>query len=101
MTDSNYNHGKHRKGMLLVHVVFVTKYRRTCLVDEYADTCKQVLRDSAQKLGIEVKEIEIDKNHVHMLIDYPPTVAISTIVMLAPGEKGHFGPGEKGHFPVR
>ena len=64
MTDSNYNHGKHRKGMLLVHVVFVTKYRRTCLVDEYADTCKQVLRDSAQKLGIEVKEIEIDKDHV-------------------------------------
>ena len=80
MTDSNYNHGKHRKGMLLVHVVFVTKYRRTCLVDEYADACKHVLRVSAQRLGVEVKEIETDKDHAHMLIDYPPTIAISTIV---------------------
>ena len=31
-------------------------------------------------LGIEVKEIEADKDHVHMLIDYPPTIAVSTII---------------------
>ena len=80
MTVSNYSHGKHRKGMLLAHIVFVTKYRRACLVNEYADACKQTLISSAKMLGIEVKEIEADKDHVHMLIDYPPTIAVSTII---------------------
>jgi putative transposase len=46
-----------------VHVVFVTKYRRGVLTGQHHDT-----------------ECNGEVDHAHLLVDYPPQVAISTLV---------------------
>ena len=75
-----YRHGHHNKGMLQVHIIFVTRFRKDLLHGKISETCKQVLFDSAMRHQCTIKEMETDKDHVHMLIEYPPKLSISMIV---------------------
>lgn len=64
-----------------VHLIFVTKYRKCVfLSEEIADAVKQSLYEAAQKYGYHIIEMETDKNHVHILLDYSPKTAVSVIV---------------------
>ena len=63
-----------------VHLVFVTKYRRHVFD---ADAIKK-LRPVFSKVcaNVESKLIEMDgeDDHVHLLVEYPPKVAVSNMV---------------------
>jgi putative transposase len=63
-----------------VHLVFVTKYRRGVLDDAMLTRCEQVMRDVCAKLGAELREFNGEDDHVHLLVHYPPKLAISTLV---------------------
>ena len=64
------------------HIVFIPKYRRKVLVDgvdEYAeDVMKSYLADKYPDVQVEEMNIRID--HVHLLLIIPPKYAISTVV---------------------
>lgn len=76
-----YKSNSHCKFLLKAHVIFVTKYRKKILVNKVNDDMKQILFDIANEsdFKIEVMESE-DGNHVHLLVDYPPNISISSIV---------------------
>jgi putative transposase len=61
-------------------LVFVTKYRRKVLsaraIEDLAAMFAKVCRD----FGAELKECTGEDDHVHLLVTYPPKVAISTLV---------------------
>ena len=80
MTEDRYRHRKHSKGILQCHLIFVTKFRKPVLTREHAKTCKQFLMDIADLNGWQIREMETDTDHIHILIEYPPTVSISNIV---------------------
>jgi putative transposase len=65
----------------MVHLIFVCKYRKHLLV-RYGDEVKQVLNDIAEEKDFEVIEMEVDKDHIHLLASYNPTQSILDIVRL-------------------
>lgn len=75
----DYNRGGHTKYSLNVHMIFVTKYRKKLFFGEVAENVKQSLFDAAVKIGVCITTMETDKDHVHMLIRYKPSMCVSQI----------------------
>ena len=60
------------------HIVFCPKYRYRILKDEVAEYSKQqIYRLSQQKDKIEVLELNVQVNHVHLVISIAPKYAVS------------------------
>lgn len=77
----DYNRGGHSKYSMKVHLIFVTKYRKKIFkFDKRADDVKQFLYDAAKKYGYEIIQMETDKDHVHILLEYSPKISVSNIV---------------------
>ena len=65
---------------LHVHLVFVTRYRRDVLNDPMLTRCQQVMAEVCAGMGAELREFNGEDDHVHLLVHYPPKLAISTLV---------------------
>ncbi|RSM83193.1 IS200/IS605 family transposase [Kibdelosporangium aridum] len=65
---------------LHVHLVFVTKYRRGAFTDPILTRCEEIMRDECVGLGAELREFNGETDHVHLLVHYPPSLALSTLV---------------------
>jgi putative transposase len=71
---------KHYTSNLSIHLIFVVKYRKQLLI-KYGNEIKELLTKRAEMSdSFSIKEIEVDKDHAHMLIDYIPSEPISNIV---------------------
>lgn len=71
------NRAKHN---LKIHLIFVCKYRKKLLYEELDSLLKVVIRDIEQKSDFKIIEMETDKDHIHLMIQYIPRVSISSIV---------------------
>ena len=78
-TDSRIRHGRHCIFMMHVHLVFVTKYRRTCFTNRVLSHLEEVFRSVCHDFEAELVEFEGEDDHVHLLINYPPKVSISKL----------------------
>lgn len=77
----DYNRGGHSKYSMKVHLIFVTKYRKKIFKsDKRAYDVKQSLYDTVRKYGYKIIQIETDKDHVHILLEYSPKVSVADIV---------------------
>jgi len=65
---------------LHVHLVFVTKYRRGVISDQVRDFLREVLEKVCLDFQAELMEFDGEDDHVHLLVAYPPKVAIATLV---------------------
>lgn len=65
---------------LHVHLVFVTKYRRGAFTDQILTRCAEIMRDVCADFGAELREFNGETDHVHLLVHYPPSLALSTLV---------------------
>lgn len=79
-TASDIRTGRHCVFQLHAHLVFVTKYRRKVFTSENLQDLGKVLSDIASKMGVELVDFNGEQDHVHILIQYPPSVALSTLV---------------------
>jgi putative transposase len=61
-------------------LVFTTKYRRGALTDLILIRREQVMRDVCADFGAELREFNGETDYVHLLVHYPPTVALSKLV---------------------
>ena len=67
------------------HVVFCPKYRRRVLEGEIASRFKEV----AEELGIDIIEMEVMPDHVHMLLEVDPQLGIHRAVKRIKGRTSH------------
>ncbi len=72
--------GRHVVYGLHVHLVFVAKFRRNVFTKEIILDLKEVFGDVCKDFEAELKEFDGEKDHVHLLIHYPPKVSISKLV---------------------
>lgn len=71
--------------LLHVHLVFVTKYRRRVFTDPMLTFCEHTLRTVCAELDVELVEFNGEADHVHLLVAYPPTLAISVLAQRLKG----------------
>ena len=65
---------------LHVHLVFVTKYRRGVFTPAMLERCEEIMREVCADFESELKEFNSQRDHVHLLVHYPPKVALSKLV---------------------
>lgn len=75
----DYISKNHSKYLLMVHLIIVCKYRKKLLV-KYGEEIKQILNDIAEEKDFEIMEMEVDKDHIHLLVNYNPAQSILEIV---------------------
>lgn len=75
----DYVSENHSKYLLMVHLIFVVKYRRNLLI-KFGDEIKQIFYDIAKEKDIVIVEMEVDKNHIHLLVHYKPTMSVLDLV---------------------
>ena len=88
-TTPSYRRARHSVSLLHAHVVFVTKYRRPVFTDAMLTHCENIMRDACTELGTELVEFNGEADHVHLLVSYPPALAISTLVQRLKGRTAY------------
>ncbi len=72
--------GRHCVFILHAHLVFVTKYRHCVFSSAHLDRMEAIMRAVCADFGAELAEFNGESDHVHLLVNFPPTVAISRLV---------------------
>ena len=75
----DYVSRNHSKYLLMCHLIFVCKYRKKLLI-KYGEEIKHLFYDIAEEKDLNIIEMEVDKDHIHTLVQYPPTISILKIV---------------------
>ena len=76
----NTNSLAHTKWNCKYHIVFAPKYRRKVFLGEKKVEIGKILRQLCEWKGIKIIEAEICPDHVHMLLEIPPKVAVSSFM---------------------
>ncbi|MFI0508510.1 IS200/IS605 family transposase [Streptomyces sp. WSLK1-5] len=78
--DENVRTGRHCVFRMHVHLVFVTKYRHEVFADRHLTRCEEIMRAVCEDFEAELVEFNGENNHVHLLVNFPPKVAVSRLV---------------------
>lgn len=69
----------HAKTHLRYHMIFVTKYRRKCL-NQIRDDVLMAFTECSRLSHIRILNMNIDKDHIHLFITFPPKYSIGQTV---------------------
>jgi putative transposase len=75
-----YRTGRHVVSNLHVHLVFVTKYRRGVLDGDAISRLQAIFASVTKDFDAVLAACDGEDDHVHLLIEYPPTVALSRLI---------------------
>jgi len=78
--NKDIRHGRHCVFKMHVHLVFVTKYRRGVFTKAILDDLRGIFAKVCRDFEAELVECDGEDDHVHLLVNYPPKVAVSTLV---------------------
>ncbi len=90
----NTNQYKWRTGRFCVfknyvHLVFVTKYRRGVFTKEMLFLLEETLKETAVQMDCELLEFGGEDDHVHLMLSYPPKIALSNLVGKLKGKSSY------------
>ena len=66
--------------MMHVHLVFVTKYRRDVFTKGILEDLRPIFVGVCADFEAALVEFDGEDDHVHLLVNYPPKVAVSNLV---------------------
>ncbi len=78
--NNEIHHGRHCLFLMHVHLVFVTKYRREVFTKEILTDLHSIFALTCKDFESELIEFDGEEDYVHLLINYPPKVAVSKLV---------------------
>lgn len=63
-----------------VHLVFVAKYRRRIFDKDAIQRLQAYFAKVCTDFGAALVEVDGERDHVHLLVEYPPSVPVSAMV---------------------
>ena len=78
--NNDIRHGRHCVFNMHVHLVFVTKYRRDVFTKAILNDLQEIFASVCADFEAELVAFDGEDDHVHLLVNYPPKVAISKLV---------------------
>ena len=70
----------HTKWNCKYHIVFAPKYRRQILNAKKKRVVGEILRKLCELKGVKIIEAESCPDHIHMLVEIPPKMSVSSFV---------------------
>ena len=77
---NEFRYGGHTVSRLTVHLVWVTKYRYKVLDGDVQKRCRELLIQICDSEDVRILSGVVSKDHVHMHVEYPPSLCISDLV---------------------
>ena len=77
---NDYLRKRHSVTKLVVHLVFTTKYRRQLFDGYMIEQLREAFESACEKLECDLVEMDGEGDHVHLLVSYPPKLAVSVLV---------------------
>lgn len=78
--SQDIRHGRHCVYAMHVHLVFVAKYRKKVFDKESIDHLRTYFAKVCADFDATLVEVDGERDHVHLLVEYPPKVSISALV---------------------
>ena len=50
-----------------------------CCRGRFGSECRELFCEIAEHQGFEMEEVEVDKDHVHLFLSFPPRYSISAV----------------------
>jgi putative transposase len=72
--------GRHCIFVLHAHLVFVTRYRHPVFDERHLARMEEIMRSVCGDFECELAEFNGDASHIHLLVHFPPKVALSRLV---------------------
>jgi putative transposase len=72
-----------------IHLVFVTKYRREVFTKEILTELRPIFSSVCKDFAAELAEFDGERDHVHLLVNYPPKISVSKLVNSLKGVSSH------------
>jgi len=63
---------RHATYNLNYHIVWLPKYRNAVLTGEIADRVESILREIADEKGLDIQNLTVQPDHVHLFVSSPP-----------------------------
>ena len=76
----------HSKWNCKYHVVFAPKYRRKIFYGEKRLAIGEILRELCKWKGVNILEAEVCPDHIHMLLEIPPKISVSSFMGFIKGK---------------
>jgi putative transposase len=70
---------RHAEYNLNYHVVWISKSRNPVLTGEVASRVRTILREIADEKGLEIPDLTVQPNHIHLFVSNPPKHALSLL----------------------
>ena len=81
----NYRKGSHTVHDIKYHFVWITKYRYSVLIGDIAVRVRTIIREVCMSYDIKILKGVVSKNHIHLLVSAPPSMAPSKLAQLLKG----------------
>ena len=81
----DYRYGSHTVYQIEYHFVWVTKYRYKVLTGALAERVRDLVRETCEAFEIRIIKGVVSKDHVHILVSCPPTLAPSEVMRRVKG----------------
>jgi REP element-mobilizing transposase RayT len=73
---------RHNKTLLMYHLVFPLKYRKSVIDEEIGEGLKQICIEISQRYEVHFIEIGYESNHVHFLVQSVPSYSVSKMITM-------------------
>jgi putative transposase len=83
--NEKYWSGAHTKHRLMYHLVWIPKYRKRILKGLIATRLKELFEQCAEVNRWEIHELNIQPDHVHMLVQLRTNISVSQAVQYLKG----------------
>ena len=75
-----YETKSHCKYLIALHLILVVKYRKQLLKGDVGDFVKQKITEIAERSEFNIEEIEVNKDHIHILLTISPNISVASYV---------------------
>jgi putative transposase len=78
--------GSHTKHRMMYHIIWIPKYKKRVLEGEIGKRIDELIRECAEMNRWRIEELNVQKDHVHLLIQLKPDISVSKVVQLIKGK---------------
>jgi len=84
-----YQHTRTQVYLINYHLIWCPKRRRAILVGRVKTRLEQIIHEVAKEIGVEVLDLAVNPDHLHVLVSAYPQLPVHKIVKRFKGRSSH------------
>lgn len=89
-TSLDWRTGRHCVFKNIVHLIFITKYRRNVLTEPMLKRMEELIKETCTQMDCELIEFNGEHDHVQLMASVHPKLAVSNLVGKLKGKTAYF-----------